>query len=119
MPENEKKLTFTSVQSPEYKSVYTTGIMGGLTPDDAYLIFFKDSIRPETDPETGNTIISEIIRESQVEVHMSPSQFKRIFLWMQSRVVGYENVWGEIPMEPIKKKEVEKTISGNTELPQQ
>ena len=99
-----EKIKFGETKSPEYRSIYTTGIFGGLHPDDAYMIFFQDRIHTETESETGGQRIAELIREAQVEVHMSPSQFKRIYLWMQKRIADYESVFGSIVIEPKKEK---------------
>jgi len=42
--------------------------------------------------------------ELQVEVHVSPAVFKNISKWMTNLVNRYEELFGEIVIEPIKKE---------------
>ena len=76
-------LTFEDLKSPDYKYVYASGVFGGLTPNDARMIFYLDRLEPETlqDPP-GRSRVGKIIRELQVEVHVSPTQFKTMAQWM-------------------------------------
>lgn len=96
---------FEDTKSPDYKYVYATGVFGGLDPDDGKLIFFLDRIEPETvrEPHPGAQKVKKIVRELQVEVHVSPAQFKRIWLWMGEHIKRFEETFGEIPLEPKKK----------------
>jgi len=98
-------LRFEESRSPDYKAIYTTGVFGGLTPDDARIIFFLDRIQTETlnEPIPGDQRIGKIIREALIEVHMTPTQFKRIALWMQRNIQSYEEMFGTIPLEPRKR----------------
>jgi len=97
---------FEDVKNPDYKAIYTTGVFGGLSPDDARIVFFIDRIQAETinePPErVGEQRVSKITREALIEVHMAPTQFKRIALWMQKNIQTYEEVFGAIPLEPKK-----------------
>lgn len=100
-----EKIVFEESKSSEYRSIYTTGIFGSLGPDDAYMILFLDRVQT-TSREDGAQKIAKINREAQAEVHMSPVQFKRIYLWMQNHINQYEKAFGIIVLEP-KSKEVE------------
>jgi hypothetical protein len=42
---------FEDVKSPEYRTVYASGLFGGLDPNDARMIFFIDHIELETTNE--------------------------------------------------------------------
>ena len=93
-------------RSPDYKSLFATSVFGGLTPDDPKIIFFRDEVVLETDKEQNYGVlkISKIIREALIEIHMTPTQFKRIALWMTQNVAWYENNFGLIPTELIERK---------------
>ena len=71
------------VESPDYKVVYTSGVFGGLDPNDGRIIFFLDRIKPKmkSDPK-GAMELEKVKRELQVEVHMSPNQFVSVAKWM-------------------------------------
>lgn len=90
------------IKSPNYREIYSTGVFGGLTPDDARLTFFLDKVETKTsiEPLFGEQKVSKFIREALVEVHMTPTQWKRIALWMMQNVALYETAFGTIPMEP-------------------
>lgn len=101
-----KILEIVDAKSPEYRYVYVTGVFGGLDSDDARMFFFLDRLQPETSREPlGETTVRQIIRELQVEVHMSPAQFKRTAIWMMNHVARFEKSFGPITLEP-KKPEV-------------
>jgi hypothetical protein len=93
---------FEDTKSPNFMYVYATGVFGGLDPNDGRMIFYLDRLEPETlnQPTPGAQVVKKILRESQVEVHMSPTQFKSIALWMNSHIQRYEELFGQIPMEP-------------------
>jgi hypothetical protein len=94
-------LTFEDLKSPDYKYIYASGVFGGLTPNDARMIFYLDRLEPETlqDPP-GRSKVGKIIRELQVEVHVSPTQFKTMAQWMMRHIQRYESTFGEIPVGP-------------------
>ena len=76
-------------QSPDYRYVYATGAFGGITPIDAKIIFYLDRLVPRTlneGEEKGRQITGKIIRELQVEVHMSPQEFIEIYKWMGKHI---------------------------------
>jgi len=98
---------FEDAKAPDYKYVYATGVFGGLDPNDGKLIFFLDRFEPETvnEPFPGTQKLKKVIRELQVEVHVSPGQFKNIWMWMGEHIKHYEQMFGAIPIEPTKSKE--------------
>jgi len=100
-----QNITFEESKSPEFRAIYTTGVFGGIRPDDAYMILFLDRVQTISSND-GNQTMNKINREAQAEIHMSPAQFKRIALWMQNHVKQYEQDFGTIAMEP-KAKEVQ------------
>jgi len=96
---------FEDTKSPDYKYIYATGVFGGLDPNDGRMIFYLDRVEPETvnEPVPGALKLKKIVRELQVEVHMTPTQFKSIAQWMMRHVENYEKIFGEIPMKPKKR----------------
>ena len=92
---------FEITKSPEYGSIYATGVFGGLGPHDARIIFYLDRLEPEIVPggSPGEMRIEKINRELQVEIHVSPSQFKSVSAWMTRLVERFEEQFGEITEE--------------------
>jgi hypothetical protein len=92
---------FEDTKSPDYKYVYATGVFGGLDPNDGRIIFFLDRLEPETMKEpVGKQKVKKVVRELQVEVHVSPSHWKSIAIWMSDHVKRFEEHFGQIPMQP-------------------
>jgi len=50
--------------------------------------------------EPGKEELDKIVRERQVEVHMSPATWKSLARWMIAHVEQLEKVFGKIPEEP-------------------
>jgi hypothetical protein len=97
---------FKISKSQDYKSIFATGVFGGLNPNDGQIIFFLDRLMPQMIREQpGRQRLEYINRELQVEIHLSPSQFKNIARWMNQHIQIYEQNFGEIP---IRTKEIEK-----------
>ena len=97
---------FEDTKSPNFRYVYATGVFGAVDPNDGRMIFYLDRLEPETTntPTPGSSKIKKINREYQVEIHMTPTQFKSIALWMAQHVKTYESTFGEIPLQPIASK---------------
>jgi hypothetical protein len=97
---------FEDAKSPEYRYVFATGVFGGLDPNDGKLMYFLDRFEPETvnEPYPGTQKLKKIVRELQVEVHVSPSQFKSISIWMSEHVKRYEQMFGPITSPEVKPK---------------
>jgi hypothetical protein len=93
---------FEDTKTQDFKYVFASGVFGLLEPNGGRIIFFLDRLEPETmsEPVPGNQRLKKIIRESQVEVNMTPAQFKSISTWMLNQVKNYENVFGEIVTAP-------------------
>lgn len=88
---------FTVTKSENYQLVYSTGIFGGVNPNDGHLIFYCDRMEPEMDrQQLGRMQATNIHRELQVEVHMSPSQFKTMARFMTERVRMLEERIGQL-----------------------
>jgi len=94
--------TFEDLKSPDYRTIYITGVFGALDPNDGRMMFFVDHIEPKTvnEPLPGSVTVEKIKREHLMEVHMSPTQFKAIAVWMNEHIKRYEDVFGSIPMAP-------------------
>jgi hypothetical protein len=92
---------FEISKSPEYRYIYASGVYGGLNPNDANLIFYLDRLEPEMVPggRPGEMRIDRINRELQIEIHVSPRQFKSISEWMTRNVQRFEDQFGEISEE--------------------
>jgi len=93
---------FEDTKSPNFIYVYSTGVFGGVDPNDGRMIFFLDRLEPETQnqPTPGLQLVKKITRESQVEVHMTPTQFKAVAIWMNQSIQRYEELFGPIPLGP-------------------
>jgi len=69
------------------------------------MIFFIDHIIPKTvnEPTPGSQKVEKVIREFLIEVHITPTQFKSIAIWMGENVKRYEQIFGTIPLGPKEK----------------
>jgi hypothetical protein len=97
---------FEDSKSEQYRYVFATGVFGGVNPNDGQMIFYLDRFKPETvnTPRLGAQKLKNIRREMQVEVHMTPAQFKAVAEWMKNHVEQYENNFGLMTPTPPKKK---------------
>jgi len=90
----KKKTSGTPVEiteNPDYKVVYTSGVFGGLDPNDGRIIFFLDRLKPKMKTrKKGAMELEKINRELQVEVHMSPPQFMSIAKWMMDHAQRFQ-----------------------------
>lgn len=87
--------------SEHFRLIYATGVFGGLSPNDGRIIFFVDRLK--TRPikgKPGQEKVEKVIRERQVEVHVSPATWKSIAKWMQTHIEQIEKTIGKIPEEP-------------------
>lgn len=82
--------------------IYTTGVFGGLAPNDGRMLFFADRFELEPADVPGTQKVKRINQEFQAEIHMSPATFKSIAIWMMENITRYEKVFGEIVQEPSK-----------------
>ena len=92
---------FETTKSEDFRYVYASGVYGGVDPNDARLIFYLNRLVPESQPgQPGKMRTEKVNQELQVEVHMSPMQFKNLTQFMAGRIKLYEDQWGEIDMRP-------------------
>ena len=96
------EIEFEDAKSPDYKYVYATGAFGGITPTSARIIFYVDRLVPKTLKEGENKGVlttDKVIRELQVEVHMSPQEFEKLWKWMGERLQSYNRQLDEFTSE--------------------
>jgi hypothetical protein len=91
-------LPFRVSTSENYRYVTTSGVFGGMSPNDCHIIFYLDRYVPDTVPggAPDEMRIREVNRELQVEIHMSPAQFMSMSQWMTSHVNDFQEQFGEI-----------------------
>lgn len=96
---------FEDTKSEQYRYIFATGVFGGVNPLDAQMIFYLNRLEPETvtTPHPGAIKLKKIVRELQVEVHMTPAEFKAVAQWMNKHVEEYEKKIGPIPIPPKEK----------------
>lgn len=87
--------------SENFRVIYAMGAFGGLSLNDGRMILYVD--RLVTKPIRGKPGIEEVdrvIREREIEVHMSPATWKSIAKWMMEHLNRIEKQFGVIPEEP-------------------
>ena len=88
---------FEVMESPHFKAYSATGVFGGLNPNGGRIIFYLDRIKPTADPSNpGGMKLQKVEHELQVEVHVSPAQFKSIAEWMMGHVSQFEKQFGNL-----------------------
>ena len=104
---------FEDTKSEQYRYIFATGVLGGLNPLGAQIVFYLDRPEPETvnTPHPGAMKLKKIVRELQVEVWMTPAQFKAIAEWMNKNIEEYEKRIGPIPTPPTGKGKKNKAPS--------
>ncbi len=92
---------FEVAEKPDLRSVFVSGVFGGLDPTDGRVLCYNSRLKPKNDDERpGGLKVGKIVHEPQVELHMSPSTFKSVAKWMADKVAQYEAVFGKIPEGP-------------------
>lgn len=95
---------FEIKDSENFRLIYATGAFGGLAPNDGRIILYVDRLKTRpVKGKPGAEKVEKIIRERQVEIHVSPATWKSITKWMQGHVEQIEKQFGEIPEEPTGK----------------
>lgn len=90
---------FRVAESENFRSIYASGIFGGLNPAEGRIIFYHDRLKIKPVENTpGGLQTKEIVHEMQVEVHMSPANFKVLAEWAMKHVQNVEKHLGH----PIK-----------------
>ena len=102
---------FENRESEDYKIVFASGVFGGLSPIDGRIILYVDRLVPEpVRGRPGRDRIEKVIRERQVEIHVTPATWKSIASWMQGHVERFEKRFGTIPQRPKGAKEEPSTV---------
>lgn len=101
---------FKVEKSEEYREVHLDGVFGGLNPKGAKMVIYTEEHMPKSKSggKPGDMELDQVIRELQVELHMSPVQFKSLFNWMKTHLENYEDRFGEIEVEVETEEETEK-----------
>jgi len=88
---SKKDVKMEITENPAFRAVYTSGVFGGLDPNDGRVIFFLDRIKPAMkNKPRGAMGLGKINRELQVEVHMSPPQFISVAKWMMNHAQRFQ-----------------------------
>jgi len=96
---------FEQVKSPDFKSIYATGVFGGVDPNEGRIVFYVDHLEPRIREDPPGAMETEkVVRELLVEVHMSPQQFKSIAQWATDHISNLEQQIGKLP-GPLEKTE--------------
>jgi hypothetical protein len=92
---------FEIVDGENFKVIYATGAFGGLAPNDGRIVLYIDLMK--TKPvrgQPGKEELDKIVRERQIEIHMSPATWKSLARWMAGHVDQLEKAFGKIPETP-------------------
>lgn len=95
---SERGPKFRIEEDEEYREIHVDGIFGGLNPNGGKMVVYTEEHRPKISSSSGEMELDEVVRELQVELHMSPVQFKSIFEWMKSHLESYEDQFGNVEM---------------------
>jgi len=101
-------------KAEEYRSVFASGVYGGLNPSGGALIFYADRLVPEPNKTVpGQMILEKIVQELQVEVRITPAQWKAMVEWMKGNLETYEKTFGEVKLGPTGTKDAaEPSVAG-------
>jgi hypothetical protein len=103
-PERRRVVTpppFEDTQSAHFRYVFASGTFTGLSPNNGGIVFYLDRLVPGTTAQPlGGIEVKKIARERQVEVYLSPTQYKQLCITMQRAIANYEQTFGEIPLKP-------------------
>jgi hypothetical protein len=93
-------------EKSDFKSVFVTGVYGGLDPGDGRMIVYQARLKPKPDEDRpGELKVGKWLFELQAELHMSPATFKSFAKWMAENVDRYEKTFGPIPDKPVDLKQ--------------
>jgi hypothetical protein len=95
----QKPVQITITRSPDYRTLYATGVFGGLNPLEGRIIFHLDRLIPKMkEAPLGAMETAEVERELQVEVHLSPGAFIDLYMWMKGHVESMEKTGALVKM---------------------
>lgn len=87
LSEEGKKWKISIVRSPDYKTIYSSGVFGSVSPAEGRMIFYLDRPIPiMKDTPQGAMEVGEFERELQIEIRMSLPQWITIADWMQRHI---------------------------------
>lgn len=87
MTEETKPPKMTLTKNADFKSIYSTGVFGSLSPVEGRMIFYVDRPLPSMeDTPPYNMKVREIQREMLVEIHMPAQQWLAMFDWMKFHI---------------------------------
>lgn len=90
-------LSFTVEEAGDFRMIYVENVFGGLDPSGGRMVFYVDRRKPRTAEEPlGALETEEIVHELQVELRMSPANFKSVAEWMTLHVEAAEKQFGPI-----------------------
>jgi hypothetical protein len=86
--EETRQWKFKIVRSPDYKTIYSTGVFGSVSPGEGRMIFYIDRPIPVMkDTPIGAMEVGEFERELQIEIRMSLQQWISMADWMQRHIL--------------------------------
>ena len=100
-------------KSPDFKMFYATSVFGNMTPVDCRITFYVEDIIVKDEQENSEEVEVEGVRRLvQAQVFMSPYSATLMARWLSQQVQEYENEYGEIKLDPLSVKKMEKQIIG-------
>ncbi len=98
----KEKPRFSLNYNEDYREFMAMGAMGGMNPNKCTIVFYDDKPMLSIDDGVADKIkISEINRELQASVYLTPIQFKLMAQWMGRMIQVYEKRFGEIKLVKI------------------
>lgn len=89
--EAKRSIPVKITKRPEFTTLYASGIFGGLNPIEGRIVFYIDRPVPKMkETPIGAMEVSEVERELQVELHLSPATFIQMYEWMKSHIERLE-----------------------------
>ncbi len=103
--DNDNSIKFNYIKSPDFRSVLTTGVIGGITPNALIDInFFVDRVVIPKSITYGVSDVGQVlgeevregkdgvVREVQVGTIMDVNTAKNLVLWLQNKIEIIENL---------------------------
>jgi hypothetical protein len=76
---------------PEFRVITANQFFGGLFPNEGQIQFYTDIIEAQMKADESERMeAKKISRELQVEIRLSPMDFKRLANWMNSHIKRVE-----------------------------
>lgn len=102
---------FEEKWSKDFRSINVDSIFGGISPKGAKVTIQTDINSPAIKKrgKPGQQELGKVIKKNQIQLEMSPVQFKSVVRWMQKQLKKYEETYGEIDLTVKGKKSEEGT----------